>query len=338
MVQQIQNCLPSDILSSVTTYLKNANWKYGWRSNLSANIYPHWNFDISNTGPENGLDISHKVTGPASAVWRHLQSTYFPDTVLLRCYANSHTYGVEGYPHTDSKRDQDSTVVIYLNENWKREWAGETVIFNGDTIEHAELPKYNNALVFKGNKPHVARGVTRICPEQRITLMFKFAPIGADVVRDSLQTFLTNLGTGSVQHKNKTFLTHLLNTYDYLKSTGASDTVCKAGATHSIFGTNAFTKQTLTLDNRSTLVDNIGEESARLVELFSTVNRPVALEQALANSTLTLELTAGGTVDVDAETLNNLCMIECANLHDQTELKKYPQLEKMWANVYKLEN
>ena len=34
-------------------------------------------------------------------------------------------------------------------------------------------PKPNRLLIFSGIVPHVARGVSRICPVLRITLMFK---------------------------------------------------------------------------------------------------------------------------------------------------------------------
>ena len=121
-IQRIQNCLPEPLLTEITNFIHNANWKYGWNSNGNMG-FSHWNFNISKTGSENGLDISNHISGPASDVWKYLQSTYFPNTVLLRCYANAHTYGIEGYPHTDSKRSHGMTIVLYLNKTWKREWA-----------------------------------------------------------------------------------------------------------------------------------------------------------------------------------------------------------------------
>lgn len=330
MVQRVKDCVPEHLLDRIVESLSGANWKYGWRSNNSPEIFSHWNFEIASGAPENGLDIADQLTGAMLETWRYLQHTYFPDTVLMRCYANSHTYGVEGYPHWDSTRPQDRTLVVYLNKIWKREWAGETVIFDGDDIVHAELPKYNQGVVFDSNLVHVARGVTRICPEQRITLMFKFAPKDSDPMRDDLQRFLTDLGARDIVHTKQSFLSHLLNTYDLLRQAGASDTVCQAGAAHSIFGTNMFQHQTLTRDQRSVLVDAIGEDSTRLVELFASIDRPRALETALDTGSMILDLHLGGTTEVDIATLNDLCWIECANLKEQHALKNWPNLQDRW--------
>jgi SM-20-related protein len=40
-------------------------------------------------------------------------------------------------------------------------------------IVSAVYPKPNRFVVFSGNIPHVARGVSRTCPKLRITLMYK---------------------------------------------------------------------------------------------------------------------------------------------------------------------
>ena len=56
-IQRIQNCLPEPLLTEITNFIHNANWKYGWNSNGNMG-FSHWNFNISKTGSENGLDIS----------------------------------------------------------------------------------------------------------------------------------------------------------------------------------------------------------------------------------------------------------------------------------------
>jgi hypothetical protein len=204
------------------------------------------------------------------------------------------------------------------------------MIFDGLDVEHAELPKYNQGLVFNGNKWHVARGVTRICPLQRITLMFKFSPRDVDLVRDRLQIFFTDLGAEKIQHKNKSFLAHLLGTYDLLKSVNAPDPVCQAGAAHSIFGTSAFRHELLTPDRRQELVAIIGEAAGELVDLFASLDRPQTLEQALDDGTQILKQRSGDPIEVDLDTFGNLCLIECANLKEQGSLATYPRLNNMW--------
>lgn len=99
----------------------------------------------------------------------------------MRCYANAHTFGVEGYPHVDSRKPGNYTTIFYINPVWKPEWAGETIFMNdlGD-IAHAVLPKPGRMVLFDGRIIHAARAVTRICPAMRVTLMFKTRAPGAE--------------------------------------------------------------------------------------------------------------------------------------------------------------
>jgi SM-20-related protein len=48
-------------------------------------------------------------------------------------------------------------------------------VFNPEKTDiiAAVYPQPNRLAVFRGSLPHVARGVARICPVLRITLMFK---------------------------------------------------------------------------------------------------------------------------------------------------------------------
>jgi SM-20-related protein len=52
---------------------------------------------------------------------------------------------------------------------------GETVFFNQEETDiiASIYPKPNRLVMFQGTIPHTARGVSRICPVLRITLMFK---------------------------------------------------------------------------------------------------------------------------------------------------------------------
>jgi hypothetical protein len=118
-IEQIPECLPEGLIRSTTAFVKNNSWNYGWTSNKSIG-FSHWNQNFGKSESENSLDITENLQGSMALIWNYLKSRYFPDTDLLRCYANGHTYGVEGYPHIDSRRSHDKTLVIYLNEDWKR--------------------------------------------------------------------------------------------------------------------------------------------------------------------------------------------------------------------------
>lgn len=325
-IRQISNCLPAEMADTVATFIKGGSWRHGWPSNKSMG-YTHWNQDYGRGSAENSLDISHNLRDPLATVWTYLQTQHFPNTHLLRCYANGHTYGIEGYPHTDSSREYDRTIVIYLNEGWRREWGGETLIYDQDQIIHAELPKYNTGLVFPGNKWHVARGVTRICPHLRMTLMFKFCPDNVDNKRDEIQKFLQDVGANKTPHSDGNLMGHLLRTYDILKIQGYSDAICNAGALHSIFGTNIFQHKTLNPADRPHIEALIGAEATVLVELFCKINRPATLENALENGNCVVHCNNGADMTITQEQLNSLCAIEAANLHDQAGLDYYPRIK-----------
>ena len=326
-LKQIPQVFPEALLQEVSEYISTVPWKYGWASNKSIE-FTHWNHDFTGAPIYNTLDVADQLPEPIARAWHYVKQQFLGDQALLRCYVNSHTYGVEGYPHTDSKRDADHTLVVYMNPEWRRDWGGETMVYDGYNIVHAELPKYNKGLVFPGAVTHQARSVTRICPAQRITLMFKHCPRNVDPVRDDIQRFVTNLGCHRVKHSGRNLATHLLNVYDILKANGYDQATCSAGGLHSIFGTNAFKTQTLLREDRPQVVNVIGEEATRLVELFCYIKRPGTLESALKNKTTTVDTNDGKQIELSEIQLNRLCAIEAANLSDQKALKNYEHLRK----------
>lgn len=326
-VKRISNVLSPELLGQVRAVIDAVPWRYGWASNKSIE-FTHWNYSFVKACPLNTLNVSDQISGPIADAWRHIEATITGPAALLRCYTNSHTYGVEGYPHTDSRRAEDKTLLIYMNPHWQRDWGGETTVYNNDEIAHAELPKYNNGLIFNGADWHSARSVTRICPAQRITLMFKYSALNVDPQRDRIQTLLTLVGAEKIKHSGRNLWTHLLNVYDILREYGYGTEVCAAGGLHSIFGTNVFTQATLTLEQRDMVANTIGPEATQYVELFSALKRPNTLESALANQTTTVEMNDGSTRLLTSNELSVLCAIEAANLSDQKALKNYPNIGK----------
>lgn len=326
-IKRIEQVFPEDLLKDVQQVIDTVPWRYGWASNRSIE-FTHWNHSFAKGGAINTLDISQQLTGPIKTAWEYIQANYIGANALLRCYTNSHTFGVEGYPHTDSRRDADKTIVIYMTPQWQRDWGGETTVYDGDKIVHAELPKYNAGIIFHGDQFHSARSVTRICPAQRITLMFKYAPLNTDPVRDEIQRFLTLIGADKVKHSGRNLWTHLLNVYDILKEHGHDQDTCSAGGLHSIYGTNAFKTKMLNLDQQHIITNLVGESASELIKLFHDIKRPSTLELAIKNSTTTVELNTGSTQTLTQNQLNILCAIEAANLSDQKSLKNYPHIAK----------
>ena len=174
--------LSTAILQNIQNYFAhNVRWQFGWPQGVS-DPFSHWNIDflgatlISQSNIENEL-FAKTDLAPIADAWRALKAGPMRGHYLLRCYANAHTYGVEGHPHTDTvdaTQVENYTAVIYLNPVWKKEWAGELVMFNpaGDTL-CGILPKAGRAALIPGDVVHAARGVSRQCPAVRVCIAFK---------------------------------------------------------------------------------------------------------------------------------------------------------------------
>ncbi len=174
--------ITEDNLQSIQSYFaESVRWQFGWPQGVS-DPFSHWNIDFLGASLKSQVNIENQLfanpdLAPIAAVWRTLKNGPMRGHYLLRCYANAHTYGVEGHPHTDivdATQVDNYTAVIYLNPVWKKEWAGELVMFNpaGDTL-CGILPKAGRAALIPGDVVHAARGVSRQCPAVRVCIAFK---------------------------------------------------------------------------------------------------------------------------------------------------------------------
>lgn len=303
-----------DDLKLCLSWLMNTGWSYGWKSNSDVN-FGHWNTDITRTGVNNNIDATDRLPEVFLPIWAKIKAQY-PKAVLTRCYANQHTFGTEGYIHTDTNRKEDQTCIIYMNTEWDADWGGETAFFNNDKTEilKSVLPKFGRFVVFPGSIQHCARSVSRICNRARMTLMFKFSIDPQDHYSSEsvLKNFLLRVGANQKPHKNGSLMDHLMRTFMLMKSVKLGDEVCLAGGLHSVYGTSSYKNSCLPTD--STLVaDTFGVEVDRMVRLFCSLNRPNDLKDGSALPERDLFL---------------MRCIEVANLYDQGELHLHPHLEE----------
>ncbi|EXU76228.1 2OG-Fe(II) oxygenase [Erwinia mallotivora] len=179
-IKVADNQFDDDVLSDTLDIINNkARWEFGSLSDREGFSYGHWEQTLLHVNPRNQDDKQHLLQqnpdfAPINKIWEVLEANWLPGHKLVRCYVNAHTYGIEGYPHTDSRTPGHFTTLIYLNQDWCPEWAGETVFFDhaGDII-HSVLPSYGRMAIFDGLIPHAARSVSRRCPELRQTLVLK---------------------------------------------------------------------------------------------------------------------------------------------------------------------
>lgn len=150
----------------------------------------------------------------------------------------------------------------------------------------------------------------------------------------SVIALLVASGAQQTPHSGRTLLGHLQGTYLLLQSWGNTDAVCLAGLFHSIYGTNAFTHQSLLASQRADLQAAIGAEAEALAWLFCSIDRPHAILQSLQQGNTSDTGNKGDVVNIKAhkntsdqtnallsitpQQLQALAEIECANLVEQS--------------------
>jgi SM-20-related protein len=176
--QIFDDLVPEPLLRQLLVAVPRIRWQFGWHTNSNRQAR-YWHHEIGGGGKENEEDVSAAVAGHRLPIFAQyldwLRSTLVPeDTKVLRFYLNAHTYGTEGWPHTDTERREEMTAILYLATTWKPEWCGETVVFdaNGD-IEAAVMPRVNRLLIFPSDRLHAPRPLSKAFPGLRVVLVAK---------------------------------------------------------------------------------------------------------------------------------------------------------------------
>jgi Rps23 Pro-64 3,4-dihydroxylase Tpa1-like proline 4-hydroxylase len=335
-ISVIDDFLPSDLYEDLARLIAKEPMEYGSRSNSKTDPHGHWTRQFIAAGRYNLADFSDLLEseerlGAVNAAWKFLRDSQLTDSVLIRCYLNGYTYGTDGYFHTDSRRADEHTVVLYMNDQWDPDWAGETTFLDKHgNIAKSVLPKKNRTVIFPSNILHAGRSVSRKCMDLRKTLILKTRKRRSDNF-EKLSVFLRREGATNCVHKSGSLHDHLVRTFSSLEMRGFDDEVCFGGGLHSIYGTNIFPNGVMTHQDRSAIIGEFGEGAEYLAYLFSVLDRPMTLESPvdLELDTATVLLRDKSTLLLPRATFDDLRRIECANLADQNSLEKYESLSTL---------
>lgn len=288
--------------------------KYGWKATNDAKYdQGHWNKQILNNSRrapfgQNNMPMidSHPEV---KLIWKVIQKIIGSHRDLYRCYINGYTYGTDGYAHRDDGWIKEvygadalsETAIVYLNDKWHIDWAGETVLFDdNEEIRCSVLPKFGRLFMFDSDFLHAARPVSRACQHLRSVLVFKTID---PKINDSRVKFILDK-TEDHKHSGRTFFEHLFNTMKILEQRkNNSDDLCIAGLYHSIYGTEFYNFDDPSI-NRDKISDIIGSYAEFLVWVFcSTTDR---INKFINNA---------GNYDDNVRT--DLIRLELANLIEQ---------------------
>jgi hypothetical protein len=162
----------------------------------------------------------------------------------------------------------------------------------------------------------------------------------SDKLPSNLLLLLNQCGATSEPHTGRTLFEHLFGTYRLLQKWGNSPAICLAGLFHSIYGTNAFKKKSLSKSERHRLQLMIGIEAEKLAWFFCSINRPRAIVDGLRESfkgngnefaeldgavlcassmNVSPAVDAGNDLYATRSEIVSLAEIECANLIEQKD-------------------
>lgn len=165
----------------ITTLVQGAIWQYGWRSNIRRDRFCYWHASFAGGDMESQLNCETELQekshlSPILELWKILEAGPLKDHEPVRVYANSHTYGVEGYVHIDNENIENYfSTIYYAHPTWHKNWSGDTVFFtdNGQDIIRSVYPRPGRIVTFNGKIPHCARAPSRDCVELRISVVIK---------------------------------------------------------------------------------------------------------------------------------------------------------------------
>lgn len=302
------------ILTSVRNMYVSSGLKYGWKSNIRKDYdYGHWNNVIvpnNETLSYDHNELFYLENHPLiKTLWDYVQEC-IGERTLVRAYCNGYTFGTDAYYHKDDTWIQQEfgedcvseTILIYLNDEWDRDWGGETsLIDDNDKFLASFFPDKSNALVFDSNIWHRAGTLSRSCPELRSVLVFKTA--GPEYNRSYVKWIKDK--TETIDHSGVTLFKHLYNTAMTASSKkGLPHHIIKAALYHSVYDTEYF-KANLNV-TREEVIEQIGEEAENLVHIFCTTkDRHSAFMMNDGNW--------------DSETQFGLLMMELSNLMEMSE-------------------
>lgn len=175
------DAVPIDLQEQLAALVERPIWRFGWRSNGSQDRYCFWHAHFAGRDGKSRNDCAQELADnpnavAVSALWTFLEENVLQGHEPLRVYANGHTYGIEGYVHTDSS-DEDNyfTTIYYAHRVWRKNWSGEILFFSreDDEIIQAVLPRPGRLVSFPGAIPHKAQAPSRECPELRVSIVVK---------------------------------------------------------------------------------------------------------------------------------------------------------------------
>ncbi len=168
LIKCIDDLVSEDMQMALWKATRSRNWYFGAFSNDRSAI-PFWNMERDGVAA-------------ADVVWEHAkpqcEELVGASLEVLRQYANGHTFGQGGKPHTDDSSPGTYTLIYYPMSQWHKDWDGGTVFQaeDGEIISTIQL-KPNRAVLFDAQILHYGRAPSRMFTGLRVTVAYKLKTV-----------------------------------------------------------------------------------------------------------------------------------------------------------------
>jgi len=129
---------------------------------------------------------------------------------------------------------------------------------------------------------------------------------------------LERFGISKINHTDARLIDHLVGTYEIVKRWGCSEHLCAAALCHSIYGTESFSKNPATLENRKYLKETIGEKAERLTYLFGAHVKESLWTNPVESPTFRIQdRFENGEIEISKDDFGDLVTLTLANWLEQ---------------------
>lgn len=132
--------------------------------------------------------------------------------------------------------------------------------------------------------------------------------------------FLESRGARSGDHSLTTLLDHLMGTRELLMQWQADEALCTAGLFHSVYGTESFQLETVSLADRDLVRSVTGDDCEEIVYLFAVMTPDSFAANLQRESGYEVEeRTTGRWLPLGPQRFRQLCSLSAANWLEQRE-------------------
>ena len=181
-VSVLDDYVVASLRQELVSFARNIDMEiFGWKSNATNDRFSFWHTHFAGGDLNSRISCEQELyarngVAPITKLWEFLKHGPLEGHLPLRIYANAHTYGSEGYLHTDNE-DPDNyfTTIYYAHLKWNSQLGGRNNILLFD--QSAKLlgpPSIQNRgdLSLFAAPFLIARSPSRDCPYPRLTLVF----------------------------------------------------------------------------------------------------------------------------------------------------------------------